>query len=108
MKTYLLGIFLAAASGWVQVRIHDLLLTALMVLASAMLLGALAPERPWRWALGFLVVVPLVQIMASILETEKTTRGEFLESLLTFLPATVGAYGGAVLRRALRSVHNGQ
>lgn len=103
---YLLGIFLALASGWLHVRIHDLLLTALMVLASGMLLGALRPERPWRWAVLFLIAIPGVQLLAPFLAIEKPTRAEVIESFLAFLPGIVGAYGGAVLRRALQTLRH--
>jgi ABC-type multidrug transport system permease subunit len=103
-SVYVLGVLLALASGWVQVRIHDLLFTALLVLASAMLLGGLRPQGPWRWALLFLLLVPLLQGAAAFFVIEKPTRAEIYESFLVFLPGIVGAYGGAVLRRAVQSV----
>jgi ABC-type multidrug transport system permease subunit len=108
MNTYVLGILLGLVSGWVQIRIHDLLFTALIVLASAMLLGALKPERPWRWAILFLIIVPLMQLLAPLLAIEKPTRAEIFESILVFLPAVVGAYGGAVLKRVVHTLRSGQ
>jgi ABC-type multidrug transport system permease subunit len=103
---YAFGVVLALGSGWVQIRIHDLLLTALVVLASAMLLGSLSPQKPWRWAVLFLIVVPLMQLLAPLFAVEKPVRAETLESFLVFLPAIVGAYGGSVLRRAVHALHN--
>ncbi|HEX4486599.1 MAG TPA: hypothetical protein VH088_10055 [Terriglobales bacterium] len=108
MIAYVLGILLALASGWVQVRIHDLLLTALMVLASSMLLGALKPEKPWRWAVLFLIIIPVMQLSVPFLAIEKPTRAEILESVLVFLPAVVGAYGGSVLKKAVHALRNQQ
>jgi hypothetical protein len=108
VSIHVLGILLALASGWVQVRIHDLLFTALLVLASAMLLGGLQPPRPWRWAVLFLVVVPLMQLLAPLLAVERPTRAEVYEAFLVFLPGIVGAYGGAMLRRAVHSIRAGQ
>ena len=105
---YLLGIFLALASGWLQITVHDLLFTALLVLASALLLGVLRPRQPWRWAILFLALVPLMQAWARLLLLEKPTPAEVYESLLVFLPGTVGAYGGAVLREALQRVWSGK
>jgi hypothetical protein len=105
---YVLGILLALASGWVQIRIHDLLLTALMVLASAMLMGSLSPRKPWRWAVLFLIVVRLMQSVTPLFGVEKPIRVEILESFLLFLPAIVGAYGGSVLRRAVYALRNRQ
>ena len=101
---YALGFILAVASGWMQVRIHDLALTALLVLASAMLLGALRPHRPWRWAVLFLLVIPPMQGLARFFMGYKPTRAEVYESFLAFLPAIAGVFGGSVLRRAVQRV----
>ena len=51
-------------AGFLDVKFGDLLLTALFVLAATMLLGALRPQRPWRWTLLVAVFVPLVQLIA--------------------------------------------
>ena len=48
---YVLGSILGIGAGILDVKVGDLLLTAMFVLASTMLLGALRPERPWRWIL---------------------------------------------------------
>jgi hypothetical protein len=106
VPVYVLGIFLGVASGWVQIKIHDLLFTALLMLASTLLLGGLRPPKPWRWAILFLLLVPTMQVIARFLLRQQPTRAEVLESLLLVIPAIVGSYGGAVLRRTVQNVWN--
>lgn len=98
---YLLGAVLGVCAGFLDVKIGDLLLTALFVLAASMLLGALRPQRPWRWTLTVAVFVPLVQLAAFALLTEKPDRAQIYESLLGFLTGIAGAYGGATARRGM-------
>lgn len=98
---YVLAAALGIAAGVLDVRVGDLLLTALFVLASTMLLGFLRLERPWRWTLTVAVFVPLVQLLAYFLLTEKPYRAQIYESFLGFLTGIAGSYGGAMGRRAL-------
>lgn len=96
---YILGASLGACAGVLDVKVGDLLLTALFVLASTLLLGALRPQRPWRWILVVGVFVPLLQLLAYWFLTEKPYRAQIYESFLGFLTGTAGAYAGAVGRR---------
>jgi hypothetical protein len=105
---HILGVVLALASGWLQIKVHDLLFTALLVVASAMVLGAIRPRSSWRWAILFPVLVPLTQLVARVVLVEKSTRAEVYESLLLFLPGIAGAYGGSVLRQTLQRVWSGK
>ena len=88
-------------AGFLDVKIGDLLLTALFVLVATMLLGALRPRRPWRWTLLVAVFVPLVQAAAYLLLTEKPYRAQVYESFLGFLTGIAGAYGGATAGRGV-------
>ena len=96
---YLLGAFLGLCAGVLDVKIGDLLLTAMFVLASTMLLGGLRPEKPWRWTLLVAVFVPMVQLLAFWFMTEKPYRAQIYESFLGFLTGIAGAYGGSVARK---------
>ena len=98
---YILGGVLGIVAGILDVKFGDLLLTALFVLMATMLLGALRPQRPWRWTLTVAVFVPLVQLAAYAMLTEKPYRAQIYESFLGFLTGIAGAYGGATARRAL-------
>jgi cell division protein FtsW (lipid II flippase) len=99
---YAFAIALGIAAGALDVKVGDLLLTALFVLACTMLLGILRPERPWRWIILIAVFVPLLQVLAYVFLTEKPYRAQIYESFLGFLTGTAGAYAGAAGRRALQ------
>jgi hypothetical protein len=101
---YALGSVLGMCAGILDVKIGDLLLTALFVLASTMLLGALRPERPWRWTVTVAVFVPIVQLLAYLFLTEKPYPAQLYESLLGFLTGIAGSYGGAVARRGMDEI----
>jgi hypothetical protein len=98
---YILGGALGIVAGVLDVKVGDLLLTVLFVLAATMLLGALRPQRPWRWTLLVAAFVPLVQLVAYAVLTEKPYRAQIYESFLGFLTGVAGAYGGATARRGL-------
>lgn len=85
-------------AGWVNIKVGDLLLTAMVVLAANMLLGVLSPRRPWRWVVLVGVFVPLVEWLAFFYLSEKPSRAQIYESFLAFMPGIAGAYGGAIGR----------
>jgi len=110
-KIYLLGALLGFGAGVVDLKMGDLLATALLVLACTMLLGILRPQRPWRWIPLVASFVPAVQLLAYLLLTVKPYRAQIYESFLGFLTASAGAYGGAVLRSGAAELfrhHSGQ
>jgi hypothetical protein len=101
---YVLGSVLGICAGILDVKVGDLLLTALFVLVSTMLLGGLRPERPWRWTLTVAVFVPIVQMLAYLFLTQKPYPAQMYESLLGFLTGIAGAYGGALGRLGLNEL----
>jgi hypothetical protein len=101
---YVLAVMLGILAGVIDVKIGDLLLTALFVLASTMFLGIVRPERPWRWIILVAIFVPLVQALAYWFLTEKPYRAQIYEGFLGFLTGTAGAYAGSAGRRAVREI----
>ena len=95
---YLLAALSGAGAGWADIKVGDLLLTAMVVLAANMLLGFLSPRHPWRWVVLVGVFVPLVEWLAYFFLTQKPERAQVYESFLAFLPGIAGAYGGAMGR----------
>ena len=95
---YVLAIVAGALAGWLDIKVGDLLLTAMVVLAANMLLGFLSPRNPWRWVVIVGVSVPLVEWLAYAFLTQKPERAQIFESFLAFLPGIAGAYGGAMGR----------
>ena len=95
---YVPAIVAGALAGWLDIKVGDLLLTAMVVLAANMLLGFLSPRNPWRWVVIVGVSVPLVEWLAYAFLTQKPERAQIFESFLAFLPGIAGAYGGAMGR----------
>ena len=95
---YALAALSGALAGWLDIKVGDLLLTAMVVLAANMLLGFLSPRRPWRWVVLVGVFVPLVEWLAYLFLTQKPERAEVYESFLAFFPGIAGAFGGAIGR----------
>jgi hypothetical protein len=104
---YFLAVLAGVAAGAADVVIEDLLFTALLVLASCMLLGILRPRAPWRWVLLVAALIPLAELAAYAILRLKPSRGQVYGSLLTALPGFAGAYGGAVMRRVLDHLRAG-
>jgi hypothetical protein len=95
-------------AGWVDIRVGDLLFTALIVLASCMLLGFVRPRNAWRWVVLVGIFVPLVEWFAYSMLSQKPERAQIYESFLAFLPGIVGAYGGAFGRGVVNNLFPGK
>jgi hypothetical protein len=104
---YLLAVMLGALAGWVNIKVGDLLLTAMVVLAACMLLGILSPRKPWRWVLLVGVFVPVVEWWAYFFLSQKPERAQIYESFLAFLPGIAGAFGGAMGRGLVDNLFSG-
>jgi hypothetical protein len=105
---YLLAAVLGALAGWLDIKVGDLLLTAMVVLAANILLGILSPRRPWRWVVLVGGFVPVVEWLAYFFLSQKPERAQIYESFLAFLPGIAGAYGGAVGRGVVDNLFAGK
>jgi hypothetical protein len=105
---YLLAAMSGALAGWLDIKVGDLLLTAMVVLAANMLLGFLSPRSPWRWVVLVGVFVPVVEWLAYLFLAEKPARAQIYESFLAFMPGIAGAYGGAVGRGVVDNLFAGK
>jgi len=105
---YLLGAACGIVTGYVDVAINDLLLTALLVVAACLLLGILQPRWPWRWVVAVGIFIPLTELAAYLLMTVKPTRAQVYGSFLAFLPGIAGAYGGSVMRHVVDNLRAGK
>jgi ABC-type multidrug transport system permease subunit len=105
---YLLAALCGVGAGVADVLVDDLLFTALLVLASCMLLGVLRRQRPWRWVLIVGVLIPLTEMAAYLVRTINPTRAQIYGSFLAFLPGIAGAYGGSVLRGVADNLRQGK
>jgi hypothetical protein len=105
---YLLAAMSGALAGWLDIKVGDLLLTAMVVLAANMLLGFLSPRRPWRWVVLVGVFVPVVEWAAYFFLSEKPERAQIYESFLAFVPGIAGAFGGAMGRGVVDNLFAGK
>ena len=105
---YLLAFLMGALTGWADIRVGDLLFTAMLVLASCMLLGFLRPHKPWRWIVVVGVCVPITEWLAYYFLSQKPDRAQIYESFLAFLPGIAGAYGGAIGRGVVNNLFSDQ
>lgn len=101
---YALAAVFGAAAGWIDIKVGDLLLTAMVVLASCMLLGFISPRKPWRWVVIVGICIPIVEWSAYFFLSEKPYRAQIYESFLAFLPGIAGAVGGAVGRGVVENL----
>ena len=104
----MLAVMSGALAGWVNIKVGDLLLTAMVVLAACMLLGILSPRKPWRWVLLVGVFVPVVEWLAYFFLSQKPERAQIYESFLAFVPGIAGAFGGAMGRGLVDNLFAGK
>lgn len=84
------GVLLAlmdSRPGW-----DDAGITAAAVFAATVALGAAGPERPWLWAAGVGIWIPLAGILV----------GGNYGSLMALAVAFAGAYAGYALNRIMK------
>jgi ABC-type multidrug transport system permease subunit len=105
---YVLAALCGVVSGVADVAVNDLLFTALLVLASCMMLGVLRRKWPWRWVAIVGIFVPLTELVAYEVLTVKPTRAQVYGSFLAFLPGIAGAYGGAIMRAVIDNLRQGK
>ena len=101
---YAFAVIAGAFAGWVDVKLADLLFTALLVLAPCMLLGVLRPARPWRWVVLVSIGVPVVDFLFNFFYSQRPYAGEKYGAMLVFLPGFVGAYGGSLMRGVINNL----
>ena len=92
----LAGLSVGIVLGYIDSRPSwdDTGVTAVTILASSFVLGALVPQRPWAVALLVGIWIPIFGIL---------TRANY-GSLLALALALAGAYAGMALRRAVVAV----
>jgi hypothetical protein len=96
----LLAIALGLAIAWVDSRPHwdDAGITAGCLFLSAGLLGLIGPRRPWLWALGIGLWVPLYLFVRS------PTLRNGLGGLVILAIPMAAAYLGMAVRRVMAAV----
>jgi hypothetical protein len=98
----LVGLGCAAVRYWIP----DPTVSALPACAAAMLLGAMRPEKPWRWGLLLAALLPISDLYARLTH-EFVQSGRVEGSIIIGLASGfVGGYGGSAMRRMSVNVFN--
>ena len=98
---YLLAILFGTTAGILEIRLGDLLVTALFVLVTTMILGAARPVRLWRWIVLVAIFIPILRVAAYFVLGEKPYLAQIWEPGFAFVIAAVGAYCGMFARNAV-------
>jgi hypothetical protein len=101
---YLLAVLFGATAGILEIKLGDLLITALFLLVCTLVLGAARPERPWRWIVIVAIFVPILRIAAFLTVNQKPYVAQIWEAAFAFVIATVGAYCGVFARKAVENL----
>lgn len=89
------------ASGYLYLKISDLMILAVAVLIAAMALGAAEPRRPWLAAILLSLAVPAAAIVVRR-QHIPVYSGQVESALVAGLASAIlGAYAGAFLRHML-------
>jgi hypothetical protein len=99
---YLFALFLGLVIGWLDLHSVEVQPTVLLLLVFGLFLGFAQPRHAWRWALLLAIWVPLGGFAAQVagLRTAAPAEPGVIASFIAFIPALVGAYGGALVNRA--------
>lgn len=105
---YAIAALAGIATGAADIFVDDLLFTALIALASCMVLGMLRPVRPWRWVVAMAVFIPLTELAGHLAGIAQPTRAQIYGCFLAALPGVAGAYGGSVVRAVVENLRQGK
>jgi len=98
LSIYGLAIFFGICAGFIEVKLGDILITALTVLVSTLVLGFLRPRRAWRWIVVVGIFVPLARITAYVAFSQKPYKAQIWAAALGFVTGIAGSYTGAMSR----------
>jgi hypothetical protein len=100
---WITAIVLSVAAAWLEQLTGDISISLIVVLAFAMLLGAIWRERAWRWGLLTGLALPLMHFVRGTLIHHETIA-RTLVLFVAFVPALVGAYMGAFLNKMVSAL----
>jgi hypothetical protein len=91
--------------GWLDLQTTEVAVTILALLSAGLLLGLLEPRGAWRWAVLLALGLPAMATVGRLLHvpTAEPIRVDPRIALAALAFASVGCYGGVVVRRVTRS-----
>jgi hypothetical protein len=105
---YGLAICFGICAGFVEVKLGDILITAVTVLTSTLVLGFIRPQRAWRWIVVVGIFVPLSRLMAYLVLGQKPYKAQIWAAALGFVTGIAGSYGGGMIRLGVDTLFRGE
>src|SRR5215813_10184168 len=93
-----LAIVLGICAGFIEVKLGDILITAVTVLMSTLVLGFLRPQRAWRWIAVVGIFVPLARLTVYFAFGQRPYKAQIWAAALGFVTGIAGSYAGAMTR----------
>ena len=95
---YTLAVLFGVIAGIVEVKVGDILITAVTVLFSTLVLGFVRPRNAWRWIAVVGVFVPLARITVYLWFGQRPYKAQIWAAALGFVTGIAGSYAGAMMR----------
>lgn len=98
-----LAVAIGLGIGWLDLHTTEVTVTILSLLFGGFLLGLLAPNAAWRWAVLLALGLPAMALIGQLLRvrTAEPIRLDLRVALVALAFALVGCYGGVMVRRIL-------
>ncbi len=100
---WITAVVLAALTAAADLLINDISISLIIVLAVAMLLGAIWRERAWRWAIVTGLAIPVPHLVRDTL-IRHDPLAPSLALVASFIPSFVGAYMGAFFNKMVSAL----
>jgi hypothetical protein len=96
-----LAVAIGLGIGWLDLHVTEVIVTVLALLAAGLLLGFLQPTLAWRWAVLLALGLPAMAAVGRLLRvrTAEPIHADARIALVALAFASVGCYGGALVRR---------
>ncbi|HEY3927727.1 MAG TPA: hypothetical protein VGL89_05100 [Candidatus Koribacter sp.] len=104
MIVWIVGVLFGVIAAAIHVYVPEQGLTFLWVMFSTMVLGLWHRERPWRWIIAVVPLVPIVDIIRKVQHPAEVSRAAVIGALAAGLAAIPGAIGGAYMRLFIENV----
>ncbi len=97
---YLGAVLISGFTGYIHLRVDADRLVILLLVAACFVCGTARPTGAWRWALIVGLGVPLAMLIGHGIPADSLSRRDVdLPLPAPFIPALLGAYSGALMRR---------
>lgn len=97
---YLGAVLISGFTGYIHLRVDADRLVLLLLVAGCFVCGTVRPTGAWRWALIVGLGIPLVMLVGHGVPADSLSRRDVdLPLPAPLIPALLGAYSGALVRR---------